>query len=56
VASVVYGVALALDVRAATNLAFYYVATPVGALLWIAGIVVCVGRARRRIPMGSGNG
>ncbi|MBN8246207.1 MAG: hypothetical protein J0L84_02045 [Verrucomicrobia bacterium] len=55
-ASVVYGVALAWDVRAATNLAFYYVATPVGALLWIAGVVVCVGRGRpgrRPLPCAS---
>lgn len=46
VASVVYGVALAADLRVATNLVFYYTATPLGALLWLAGVGGCVGRWR----------
>lgn len=51
VAVAVYFVALALDLRLPTNLAVYYVATPAGALLWLASLFVCVRRGwldRRR--------
>jgi len=46
VAGVVYSVALAADLRLATNLAFYHLATPLGALLWLTGVAVCVRRGR----------
>jgi hypothetical protein len=45
VASAVYFVALAVDLRLATNLVFFYVATPVGAIAWLVSVVMC-GRGR----------
>lgn len=44
VAVAVYFLALALDLRLSTNLVVYYVATPMGALLWLTSLVVCVRR------------
>ena len=46
VAGTVYFLALANDLRLSTNLVFYYVATPLGAIVWIISIVAC-GRRRQ---------
>lgn len=46
VASCIYFVALAADLRLSTNLVFFYVATPVGAILWLMSAVMC-GRVRK---------
>ena len=42
VACAVYFVALASDLRWATNLVFYHVATPLGALAWLFSVVRCM--------------
>lgn len=41
VAGGVYFVALANDLRLPTNLVFYYIATPLGAVLWLSSVVKC---------------
>jgi hypothetical protein len=41
VASAIYFVALAAELRLPTNLVFFYVATPVGAVLWVVSVVMC---------------
>lgn len=48
----VYFVALACHARLPTNLLVYYVTTPLGALLWIASVVMVLRRARgARLPV-----
>lgn len=42
VACAVYFIALASDLRWSTNLVFYYVATPLGALAWLLSVAMCV--------------
>lgn len=55
VASAVYFFALALDLRLRTNLVFYYLATPLGAVLWVIGVVRCARRGRLQPrPAGAG--
>jgi hypothetical protein len=41
VASAIYFFALANDLRLPTNLVFYYLTTPLGALLWLISVVMC---------------
>ena len=53
VASAIYYLALANDVRLHTNLIFYYIATPLGAVLWLISVVVC-GRRRKDLANLSG--
>jgi hypothetical protein len=53
VAGAIYFLALANDLRLPTNLVFYYVATPLGAIVWLISVVVC-GR-RGRIQQSSGS-
>lgn len=57
VAGVVHVGALALHLRLATNLVFYQIATPLGGVLWIAAVAVCLRRGRPgpwpEIPPGS---
>jgi hypothetical protein len=48
VAGSIYFLALANDLRLPTNLIFYYIATPLGALLWLISVVVCGRRSRIR--------
>ncbi len=46
VASSIYFLALATDLRLHTNVILYFVATPLGALLWLIGVVRCGRRSR----------
>ncbi len=46
VASAVYFLALASELRLATNLVVYYVATPLGAIVWLISVIVCSRRDR----------
>lgn len=45
VASAIYFVALAAEWRLPTNLIIYYIATPVGTILWVVSVLMC-GRVR----------
>lgn len=45
VANAIYFLALASNVHPRTNLAFYYIATPLGAIVWFMSVVVCVSKA-----------
>ena len=47
VAGSIYYLALAHDLRLPTNLIFYYIATPLGALLWLISVVVCGRRTKQ---------
>ncbi|RME94275.1 MAG: hypothetical protein D6766_06185 [Verrucomicrobia bacterium] len=47
----IYYAALRMDVRLPTNYIVYYVTTPLGVILWLAAVFVCIRRGTR----GSGN-
>jgi hypothetical protein len=52
VACAVYFVALVSGLRWSTNLVFYYVATPLGALAWLLSVALCVRRAGHTVAAG----